>query len=254
MTKTKSNSGVLTIIAIALFSVLFVGGLWYYAHRNAASRPLYANATPGVPPQSIVLVSCNLHWGAPSEKLMGELKSFKADFVFLQQASLKNAESIGNALDMRTGGELQLYYSPTNPNTTEAPGNAILARHPIFQGRVISDKYAGDAGIWVEPVVLGNRFYLANIDLTPPPLAAPAAKLRAEAIDSLVASFAQAPSPCIIGGTIPVSIKMPSGLSHDLHIGEPPIARYFLSKGWQPPAMVEGNADGIAYSTLIFRP
>src|SRR5437870_3620301 len=134
----------------------------------------------------------------PSAQLIDEFKSLKPDFILLQQVSLKNAQSIATALDMRHGGELQLYYSPTNPNTSEAPGNAILARHAIFQGRVISDKFASDAGIWVEPVILGNRFHLANVDLTPPPLAAPAARLRAEAIDELIKSFSDAPTPCII--------------------------------------------------------
>ena len=33
----RPNSGIFTIIAIALFSILFVGGLYYYAHRNAAA-------------------------------------------------------------------------------------------------------------------------------------------------------------------------------------------------------------------------
>jgi hypothetical protein len=254
MGTTRSNSGLLTIIAIALFSILFVGGLYYYAHRNATSRPEYASATPGIPPQRIVIVSCNLRWSPPSGKLFDDFKSLAPDFILLQQVSLKNAESIATALDMRHAGKLQLYYSPTNPNTTEAPGNAILSRHAIYQGRVISDKYASDAGIWVEPVILGQRFHLANVDLTPPPLAAPAAKLRQEAISSLIASFSQAPTPCIIGGTIPTSIKMPPDLSHDLYIGDPPIARFFLSRGWSAPTLLDGHVNDISYGTLIFRP
>src|SRR5438132_3880667 len=186
MTNTRSKSGLLTILSILIFSVLFVGGLYYYAHRNAASHPEYRSATPGIPLQKLILISCNLHWSTPGGQLIQEFKSLSPDFILLQQASLKDAESMGVTLDMRHGGELQLYYSPTNPNTSEAPGNAILARHAIFQGRVISDKYASDAGIWVEPVILGSRFHLANVDLTPPPLAAPAATLRAEAIDDLI--------------------------------------------------------------------
>src|SRR6266568_1731189 len=177
MTQTRSKSGSLTIVCILVFSVLFVGGLYYYAHRNAASRPEYSSATPGIPPQKLVLISCDLHWTAPSARLIQDFKSLTPDFILLQQVSLKDAQSMAVTLDMHHSGELQLYYSPTNPSTTQAPGNAILSRHAIFQGRVISDKYAGDAGIWVEPVILGNRFYLANVDLTPPPLAAPAAKL-----------------------------------------------------------------------------
>src|SRR5436305_5516835 len=186
MANTSSKSGSLTIVVILAFSVLFVGGLYYYAHRNAASRPEYTASTPGVPPQKTTLISCNLKWTTPSPQLIGEFKSLAPDFVLLQQVSLKNAEAMANALDMRHGGELQLYYSPTNPNTTEAPGNAILGRHAMFQGRVISDKFAGDAGIWVESVILKNRFFIGNVDLTPPPLAAPSAKLRQEAIDQLV--------------------------------------------------------------------
>jgi len=250
----RPNSGIFTIIAIALFSILFVGGLYYYAHRNAASRPEYASATPGIPPQKITVISCNLHWSSPSPQLIQEFKSLAPDFILFQQVSLKNAESIATDLDMRHAAQLQLYYSPTNPSTTEAPGNAILARHAIFQGRVISDKFAGDAGIWVEPVIFGQRFYLANVDLTPLPLAAPAAKLRQEAIDSLIKSFADAPTPCLIGGTMPATIKMPPGLSHDLLVGNPPIARFFLSRGWSPPTMLDGNLGDIHYATLVFSP
>ncbi len=254
MTPTRSKSGSLTIVCILIFSVLFVGGLYYYAHRNAASRPEYTAATAGIPPQKLVMICCNLHWTAPSAKLIQEFKSLRPDFILLQQVSLKDAESLAAALDMRHSGELQLYYSPTNPSTTEAPGNAIISRHAIFQGRVISDKFAGDAGIWVEPVILGKRFYLGNVDLTPPPLAAPAAKLRQEAADSLVKSFSDAPTPSIIGGMIPDSMKMPPGLSHDLLIGSPPIARFFLSRGWPLPQMMDGKVDGVAYATLIFSP
>ena len=254
MSNTSSKSGSLTILVILAFSILFVGGLYYYAHRNAASRPEYTASTPGVAPQKITVISCNLKWTVPSAQLISEFKAMSPDFVLLQQVSLKNAETVANALQMRHSGELQLYYSPTNPNTTEAPGNAILSTHGIFQGRVISDKFAGDAGIWVEPVILKNRFYLANVDLTAPPLAAPAAKLRQEAIDKLVASFSDAPGPCIIAGVIPASMKMPAGLSHDMLIGDPPIARFFLSKGWTPPTLRDGHAGDIYYGTLIFQP
>src|SRR3954469_7343082 len=254
MDKKRSNSGLLTIVAIGLFSILFVGGLYYYAHRNAASHPEYASATPGISPQKLTVISCNLHWSTPSPQLIGEFKSLAPDFVLLQQVSLKSAESIANELDMRHSGQLQLYYSPTNPNTTEAPGNALLARHAIFQGRVISDQFAGDAGIWVEPVIHGLRFYIANVDLTPPPLAAPAARLRQESIDSLIKSFSDAPTPCIIGGTIPAGIKMPQGLSHDLLVGNPPIARFFLSRGWVPPQILDGHVGEVVYGTLIFKP
>ena len=254
MANTTSKSGSLTIVAILVFSVLFVGGLYYYAHRNAASRPEYTASTQGVPPQKITVISCNLKWTTPNEKLIAEFKARTPDFVLLQQVSLKNAETMATALDMRHSGELQLYYSPTNPNTTEAPGNAILSRHAIFQGRVISDKFAGDAGILAEPVMLKNRFYLANVDLTPPPLAAPAARVRAEAIDALVKSFSDAPTPCIIAGVIPGTIKMPVGLSHDLLIGDPPLARFFLSKGWPLPTLGDGHVGEISYGTLVFKP
>ncbi|HEV8604500.1 MAG TPA: endonuclease/exonuclease/phosphatase family protein [Tepidisphaeraceae bacterium] len=250
----RSKSGHLTILFILLFSFLFVGGLFYYSRRNAASRPEYRSSVPGIPTQKLVLVSCNLHWSVPSSQLIQDFKSLTPDFILLQQVFLKDAQTIAVALDMRHNGQLQLYYSPTNPNTTQAPGNAILSRHPIYQGRTISDDGATDAGIWVEPVIAGKRFYLANVDLIPPPLAAPAAKLRQQAIDSLVASFAKAPTPCIIGGLFPPSIRMPRGLSHDLIIGDPPAARLFLSAGWRPPTMLEGHLDGISYATLTFNP
>jgi hypothetical protein len=256
MTNTSSKSGSLTIVVILAFSILFVGGLYYYAHRNAALRPEYIAATPGVAPQKITVISCNLKWTAASAQLIADFKSLAPDFVLLQQVSLKNAELIAASLDMRHSGQLQIYYSPTNPNTTEVPGNAILSRHAIFQGRVISDQFAGDAGIWVEPVILGKRFYLASVDLTPPPLAAPAAKVRQESIDSLVGSFSKAPTPCVIGGVIPGTIKMPSGsaLSHDVLIGDPPIARFFVSAGWTPPTLLDGHVDDIAYGALVFKP
>src|SRR5436305_570796 len=111
MNQNRSKSGVLTIVAILLFSVLFVGGLYYYAHRNAASRPEYSSATPGIPLQKLVLISCNLHWASPPAQLIQELNSQSPDFVLLQQVSLKDAQSVATSLDMRHGGELQVYYS-----------------------------------------------------------------------------------------------------------------------------------------------
>src|ERR1051325_1934487 len=135
MANSTSKSGSLTIVVILAFSILFVGGLYYYAHRNAASRPEYTASSPGVPPQKITVISCNLKWTAPAPQLIQEFKTFAPDFVLLQQVSLKNAEAVASALDMRHSGELQLYYSPTNPASTEARGNAILSRHAIFQGR-----------------------------------------------------------------------------------------------------------------------
>src|ERR1700675_337094 len=117
MTQNRSKSGVLTILAILVFSVLFVGGLYYYAHRNAASRPEYSSAVPGIPPQKLVIISCNLHWAAPGAQLAQDFKSQAPDFVLLQQVSLKDAQSVATTLDMRHGGELQIYYSPTNPSS-----------------------------------------------------------------------------------------------------------------------------------------
>jgi len=127
---------------------------------------------------------------------------------------------------------------------------ALLRVTNPFTGGVWVD----ETGIWVEPVILKNRFYLANVDLTPPALAAPAAKVRAEAIDALVASFATAPSPCIIAGVIPGATKMPAGLSHDLLIGDPPIARFFLSNGWKPPTLLDGREGEITWGALVFKP
>src|SRR3954470_11648571 len=81
----RPSSGLLTIVAMLLFSGLFVGGLYYYAHRNAASRPEYVAATPGIPPQKLVVISCNLHWETPGTKLVEDFKARAADFVLLQQ-------------------------------------------------------------------------------------------------------------------------------------------------------------------------
>src|SRR5258705_3268548 len=175
--------------------------------------------------------------------MIAELKNLTPDFVLLQQVSHKDAQHVAELLEMRHKGQLQLYYSPTNPGTRDAPGNAILARHAIFQGRTISNGGPTDAGIWVEPVVAGNRFYLADVDLTPPPLAAPAAKLRADSINSLIASFTNAPAPCIIGGTIPAALEKPPGLLPDVVVHDPPLARVLLLRGWHPPTTVVGAVD-----------
>jgi len=47
---------------------------------------------------------------------------------------------------------------------------------------------------------------------------------------------------------------MPRGLAHDLLLGDPPIARFFLSRGWPSPTIVEHSAGDITYATLIFQP
>src|SRR3954451_24780387 len=105
MANTSSKSGSLTIVVILAFSILFVGGLYYYAHRNAALRPEYIAATPGVAPQKITVISCNLKWTAASAQLIADFKSLAPDFVLLQQVSLKNAELIAASLDMRHSGQ-----------------------------------------------------------------------------------------------------------------------------------------------------
>jgi len=142
--KTPGKSGHLTVVLILLFSILFVGGLYYYSRRSAS--PEYQAATPGVPPQRLRFISCDLEWRSPTAKLIQDLAPLKPDFVLVQRVSHKDAEILATALDMRHNGQLQLYYSPTNPDTRDVPGNAILARHPLYQGRAIADQ-AKTAGI-----------------------------------------------------------------------------------------------------------
>src|SRR5687768_8194659 len=134
--KRRSKSGLITVLVIFLFGGVFVGGL--FLNARFMSEPVYKASTPGVPSQPLRIITCNLKWTAPSQALTDEMKKLKPDFVLLQQVMHKDAETLAAALEMRHEGKLQLYYSPTNPNTKDIPGNAILARHPIFQGRAIA--------------------------------------------------------------------------------------------------------------------
>jgi hypothetical protein len=171
----------------------------------------------------------------------------------LQQVSHKEAERIGVALNMRHNGQLQLYYSPTNPNTTQAPGNAILARHPIYQGRAIATKGATDAGIWVEPIVSGNKFLLGCVDLTPPPVAPPAAKMRQQAIEALVSSWTEVRSPFVLGGLIAADITIPSTLTM-IELQAAPGTRFVASKELLPGYVrtTSLTTSGITYVKLIY--
>jgi len=243
---TPLRTSLLTLLAIFIFGGFFVGGLWIYSRRNIPAE--YRAATPGVPAQQIQIVSCNLRWMPPPAQLIEDFNRLNLDFVLLQQVSLKDAQGLAEALNMRHNGELQLYYSPTNPDTRDVPGNAIMGRHAIFQGRVITNQGATDAGIWVEPVLGGRRFLLGCVDLSPPPLAAPAAKLRQQAIETLVDSWAVAPRPLIIGGIIPPGLH-PEGVD----AAPPADPRFFFAGEWNAAVMPASSGD-VHYSLLILQP
>jgi hypothetical protein len=233
----RSRRGLFTVLVIFLFGGLFVGGLYYNARRNAAARPEYSSASVGIPTQDLTIISCNLNWDTPvPAPFITSLNMYDADFILLQQVAHKDAQFIAEALNMKHAGQLQLYYSPTNPNTTQVPGNAILSRHPIYQGRAISNGGATDAGIWVEPVIGGKRFLLGNVDLSPPPLAAPAAVLRSEAIATLVRSWDTIEEPYVIGGVMPLSAaRSRPGKEVTLIRDRQIVARCFLSPHWNFP-------------------
>lgn len=161
--KSARPTGWLLVGILFLVGGLFLAGLFLTARWGVPAE--YRNSTPGVPAQALRIACLDLHWKPVDlAAVVAALKEARADFVLLQGVSRKDAQAIGDALGMRHGGQLQMVYSPGNSDDSWNPGNAILAKHPLFRGRVMLRKQTNSMGVVGEAVVSGKRFMLASVD------------------------------------------------------------------------------------------
>jgi hypothetical protein len=158
-----SRSGLLVVGLIIVAGVIFMGGLYLTAWKSVPAE--YRAATPGFPDRSLMVVSWDLQWTLDTQPAIAALRKHEPDLVLLQQVTRAQAQEIARALDMKHEGELQMMYSQSNEGTTQEPGNAILARFPLYQGREMPRPTARGFGVFDEPVVGGKRFLVGCVDL-----------------------------------------------------------------------------------------
>lgn len=165
MARSRSRSGLLTVLAIFLFGGVFLAGLYYTAWRDVP--PEYRASRPGVPPITLRIVSANINW-KPTEipSRVDEIKRLKPDYVLIQRILRKEAQEMAIALDMRDDGELQMFYSPANSGDPSEAGNAVLARHALYKGRSMPRHDTLDFGVWVESIIDADRFLIGCVDLS----------------------------------------------------------------------------------------
>ena len=65
-----------------------------------------------------------------------------------------------------------MFYSLNDPATAEQPGNAVLAKWPLYQGRTMVKGHPRQFGVFVESIVEGRRFLIGCWDLAVEPEAA----------------------------------------------------------------------------------
>ena len=84
--------------------------------RSTTLPDEYRNATPGLPARPLTVVAIDAGWPADVGPVVEELRGRDLDFVLLQRLSRRDAQAIAEALGFRVGGELQMYYSASNPD------------------------------------------------------------------------------------------------------------------------------------------
>ena len=163
-----SRRGVWTILAIFVVGGIFVGGLYYAARRGVPEE--YRAAAVGVPARTLRFVSMNLGYDRGKHHLViDRIYKLNADFVLLQRVTRKDAYELALAMEMRHGGRVQMFYSPNDPATEEQPGNAVLAKWPLYQGRTMAKGHPRQFGVFVESIVEGRRFLIGCWELTVEP-------------------------------------------------------------------------------------
>jgi hypothetical protein len=232
-----SRSGILTILALFLLGGLFVGGLYLTAYTGLP--PGYRRSTPGVPARSLRIVSWDVKWGTGTDNSI--LERFRADppdLLLLQRVTRKTAQEVAQSLEMKNGGELQMYYSPTNLGDPSEPGNAVLSRHPLFKGRSIpKPKYVIDPnhpppqgfGVWAEVVVEGRRFLAGSVQWTD-------GAADAEARSLLGVWQRQPGMPLLVGAIIdPAGDRSESSPIHRIERENPfrPASGIYASSEWE---------------------
>lgn len=160
-----SRRGLLTILAIFTVGLIFVTGLYIASRRTLPDD--YKSSTPGTPSRSLRIASIDLAYDtSKSHLVIDQIYKLKPDFVLLQRVTRHDAYELAQALDMRHGGKVQMFYSPSDPASPEHPGNAILARWPLHQGRTMAKGHPRPFGIFAESIIDHRRFLLGSWHLS----------------------------------------------------------------------------------------
>jgi hypothetical protein len=140
------------------------------------------------------MLSVDAEWPKTLAPLIEQLRGEPMDFLLLQRISRKDAQTIADALGFRHGGQLQMYYSASNPDgAPPLPGNAILSKHPLYKGRESPHTTPAGYAVLAEPVVDGRRFTLASADLA-----------KEEELATILKNWEKAGKPpLVIGGRLP---------------------------------------------------
>ena len=166
-----SRRGVWTIVGIFVLGGIFVGGLYFAARRGVPEE--YRAATVGTPARTLRFVSMDLGYDREKHHLViDRIYKLNADFLLLQRVTRKDAYELALAMEMRHGGRVQMFYSLNDPATAEQPGNAVLAKWPLYQGRTMAKGHPRQFGVFVESIVEGRRFLIGCWDLAVEPEAA----------------------------------------------------------------------------------
>ena len=152
-------------MGIFVLGGIFVGGLYFAARRGVPEE--YRAAAVGAPARTLRFVSMNLGYDRGKHHLViDRIYKLNADFVLLQRVTRKDAYELALAMEMRHGGKVQMFYSLNDPATEGQPGNAVLAKWPLYQGRTMVKGHPRQFGVFVESIVEGKRFLIGCWDLS----------------------------------------------------------------------------------------
>ena len=179
----------MVILAIFAVGFAFLAGLYLTAWLSVPSD--YRAARPGVPPKTLRL-ACRDFGLKPADwnQVIAELRAADADFLLLTGLSRKDAHDLAAAAGMRHDNQLQAFYSH---------GCAILARHRLHKGQVLSGSVEGACVVMAEPVIDGRRFLLACMDL-PAGNDEKALATRDRRVAAMLKAWAKLSSPPLIVG------------------------------------------------------
>jgi endonuclease/exonuclease/phosphatase family metal-dependent hydrolase len=215
MPKTKS-------LLFFAFLVCFCGGFFalLYANRNY-HRPPPASAIWSPPEKTIRVVSCNVRRNqATIDKVFDDIRKLEPDIVLLQEVEKSQLSQMTDALQTLPA----IYHASENlSRRRESWGNAILSRHPLYEGSSVPQ--SGDSlGVWATVVVGNAKFKVASIHLAP----------AGRDLTQLVQSWQEIGAPPIVlGGVVnqqpsthPWSEPLPPNYTKDTTI--------LISKEWKP--------------------
>src|SRR5258706_2453528 len=149
-----------------LFLVVFCGVFFtlLYANRNY-HRPPPPSAVWSAPDKAIRIVSCNVrHNQAGIDKVLDDLRKLAPDIVLLQEIEKTELSQMTEAL----GTLPAIYHASENIGGRRASwGNAILSKHPLYDGATVPSGAGGSIGVLAPADVGDAKFKIVSLNLGP---------------------------------------------------------------------------------------